>query len=381
MPRDSRQGNGGGRGEVLIVGCGIAGLTLAIALGQRGRRAEIVEVRDDLVPPGWGLLVTGPTLRALRPLGLAERCVAEGYGFDQITDCALDGTVVHELKPPSLNGPGLPEMVGMFRPVLHRILAERAGELGAEIRLGLTCRKLSQDADGVMADFSDGTVGRYDLVVGADGVHSHIRALIGSSTQPRFTDQLVWRALIPRPEWATSLHAFHGSVHVTGVTPISADRAYVFVTENSAHRTRVPDAELPYVMRGLLSPFSGPLEAVREQIVDPGAIVRRPVEVVLEPLPWHRGRVVLIGDAAHAPSPQLVSGAAMAVEDAILLAELIDGQEDLESALSRFVERRFERCRLVVEGSVEMGVLQRTQRFEEAHALQNRCFGVLAQPI
>lgn len=380
MPGDSSRGTARSRRDVLIVGCGIAGLTLAIALGERGCHAEIVEVREDATPPGWGLLLTGSTLRAL-PLDVAERCVEEGYGFDRIIDCAVDGTVVHELAPPALAGPTLPAMAGIFRPVLHRILAERARELGVEIRLGVTCRELRTEGDAVAVRFSDGMVGAYDSVAGADGVHSQIRGLIGSGMEQHYTDQLVWRALVPRPDWGTSLHTFEGPVHLTGLIPISADRAYVFLTENSAHHARLPDDVLVDTMRGLLAPFSGPLEAVRGQITDPAAIVRRPVEVVLEPLPWHRGRVVLIGDAAHAPSPQLVSGAAMAVEDAILLAEAIAADGEREAALERFGERRFERCRMVVEGSVQMGVLHRELRFDEAHALQGRCFGVLAQPI
>lgn len=366
--------------EVLIVGGGIAGLTLAIALGRRGRRADIVELRRDATPTGWGLLLTGPTLRALRPLELAEACVAAGYGFDQITDCTIDGTVIHVVDPPSLN-PGLSGFVGIFRPALYRILSEQARSLGTDVRLGTTVQELAQDSDGVEVAFSDGGSQRYQLVVGADGVGSHVRQLIGVETRPRYTEQLVWRALVPRPDWVTGLHTFAGAPHLTGITPISRDDAYVFVTENTPERAKLSDEVLVETLRDHLAPLTGGMAEVRAQIRDPATIVRRPIEVIIEPLPWHRGRVLLVGDAAHAPSPQLVSGAAMAVEDAVLLAEMLDEADGIEQTLRRFGERRYERCRVVVEGSAEMGVLQRAGRFADAQALQNRCFGVLAQPI
>jgi 2-polyprenyl-6-methoxyphenol hydroxylase-like FAD-dependent oxidoreductase len=368
--------------RVLIVGGGIAGLTLAIALARAGRPAEVVDIREDWELAGWGVSLTGPTLRALRSLELLEPCVASGYAITEITNCAADGSVVGVISPPRLSGADQPAMVGILRPVFHNILRERALELATDLRLATTVVELEQQPDGALVRFNDGRSARYEVVVGADGVGSPLRALIGIDSQPRFTGQVVWRALVRRPGWASTLHTFAGPVHNAGLIPISRDDAYVFLTENGSGPQRLePDADLAETMRGHLAAFSGPLGEVRERIVDPDTIVRRPIEVVLVDRPWHRGHAVIVGDAAHAPSPQLVSGAALAVEDALVLSELLAGSAEPPDALAAFSERRFERCRMVVESSVQIGEWERERRFEELHGLQERCFRELAAPI
>lgn len=363
--------------EVLIVGGGLAGLTLAIALAEQGRSAVVVDQRASWDIAGWGVSLTGPMLRALDALGLADACVGRGYGITQITNCTAAGEVRGVITPPRLAGSGRPAMAGIFRPVLHRVLLDRAAECDLAIRLATTVDRLDDDGDGVDVTFSDGSVARFGAVVGADGVHSRVRSLIGIPTTPRFTGQTVWRALVDRPPWATSLHTFAGPVHNAGLIPISETHAYVFLTEATPEPMPVADEDRASVMRALLADFSGRLAAVREQIVDPESIVRRPVEALLVPLPWHRGRVVLIGDAVHAPSPQLVSGAALAVEDAVVLSASLDGEE----SFARFGDRRYERCRMVVESSVQIGEWEREGRHAEVHALQDRCFGALAAAI
>lgn len=367
--------------DVLVVGGGIAGLTLAIALRRSGHRVEVIELQDEWAIAGWGISLTGPTLRALRQLELVGECVEAGYGITEITNCRADGSVVRVLSPPRLGAPGDPAMAGIFRPVFHRILRERAAELGARIGLGLTIERLAQDGTGVAATLSDGSSRRCDLLVGADGLRSRVRELVGIDVAPEYTGQIVWRALVERPEWATSLHTFAGPVHNAGLIPISDRHAYVFLTENGAERERLEDADLAGRMRELLGAFSGPMDAVRESILDPEKVVRRPVEALLVESPWHRGAVLIVGDAAHAPSPQLVSGAALAVEDALVLSDELEAGASAPATLARVGSRRFERCRLVVESSVQIGVWEREGRFDEVHALQDRCFGELAKPI
>ncbi|MEV6164842.1 FAD-dependent oxidoreductase [Streptomyces sp. NPDC052052] len=367
--------------HVLVVGGGIAGMATAIALADRGHTVEVAERNPDWSVTGWGLSLTGPSLRALHSLRLSDACVERGFGITQISHCDSAGQVRGLTDLPLLLGTDRPAFAGLSRGTLHDILREAAVGKGAVLRNGMSVEALQHTADGVTVRMTDGTVRHVDLVVGADGIRSVTRELLGISAKPEYTGQMVWRAIVRRPEWATTLHTFSGPVHNAGLIPIAQDQAYVFLTENYADPGVLPQEELADRMRDLLSAFSGRVAEVAATITDPDLVVRRPVQAGIVDGPWHRGRVLLIGDAAHAPSPQLVSGAALAIEDSLVLAEELGLHDDIEAALEAFGRRRQERCRLVVETSVKAGELERDGCQDEAHRLQDHCHQVLAQPI
>jgi 2-polyprenyl-6-methoxyphenol hydroxylase-like FAD-dependent oxidoreductase len=158
---------------------------------------------------------------------------------------------------------------------------------------------------------------------------------------------------------------------------------YLFVNENRAVNERVPHAELLPRLRRLIEPLTDPVLREVRRVLDEGSLVLyRPMDNLLVPLPWHRGRVVLIGDAVHATTPHLAAGAGMGLEDAIVLAEELDAHVDTERALSSFERRRWERCRMVVENSARLGVLETTAGAErEFTELQAASYRALAQPI
>src|SRR5215472_6802260 len=118
---------------------------------------------------------------------------------------------------------------------------------------------------------------------------------------------------------------------------------YVFMVENTPETTRPAEEDWPAMLRDLLGDHGGVIAWARERVGDPGKIDRRPLHSLLVPAPWHRGRVLLIGDAVHAPLPHLAMGAGMAMEDAVVLGEVLDSGSDLASALDKFTERRWER--------------------------------------
>ncbi|WP_305786446.1 FAD-dependent monooxygenase [Symbioplanes lichenis] len=365
--------------SVLIVGGGIAGLTHAVAARRAGHEVEVVEARPDWTVAGWGLSLTGPAVRALRAVELAGECTAAGCPIFRTFHCDAAGTVRATMDLPSVLGPGQPAEVGMGRPALHRILRERAEGLGAVLRTGLSVRELEPRTATVR--LSDGTTRRPDYVAGADGVRSRTREQLGLPGEPWYTGQMVWRALVDRPEWATAVHTYAGPTFTTGLIPISADKGYVFLTQSLAAPEELPAAELADGMRALLAPFTGPFAAVRDTIKDPAQVVRRPVHALFVDGPWHAGRGVLLGDAAHSPSPQLVSGAALAIEDAVVLAEEVTRHDDLGVAFAAYDERRHERARRLVETSVAIGRSEVAGRHDEVHALQARGHAAMAAPI
>src|SRR3712207_1504998 len=167
--------------SVLVVGGGLAGAATAIHLAQAGVAVDLVEIKPDTAALGSGITLQGNALRELRTLGVWEQVSAAGYAFDVTGIRAPDpaGTVVAEIPDARTGGPDLPAAMGMPRPELARILTDRAAEVGVKVRCGTTFTEVAQDDAGVDVTCSDGSTGRYDLVVGADGIRSWTRRALG----------------------------------------------------------------------------------------------------------------------------------------------------------------------------------------------------------
>jgi 2-polyprenyl-6-methoxyphenol hydroxylase-like FAD-dependent oxidoreductase len=340
--------------RVLVVGGGIGGLSAAIALRRRDVAVDVVEINPRWDVYGVGIIQPGNAIRALDALGLAEQAVEQGFAMKGSRFHDSQGNLLGEVPALDLLGPKYPPMNGITRPKLHAIFQEAVTASGANIRLGVTADAVGED--GRVA-FSDGTSGEYDLVVGADGIHSRIRELVfPGAPEPEYTGQIVWRYNVPRPEELETLDMFVGSNGKAGFVPLAPDLMYILYIEAvPAEQVKMPEERLAEIFRERLAEFGGPVAEVRDRhITDPAKVVVRPVESLLVPKPWHRGRVVLVGDAAHATSPHVGQGGAMAIEDAIVLAEEVT-QGDLETALEQFAERRYPRCREIWEISRKIG--------------------------
>ncbi len=375
--------------RVLIVGGGIGGGTLAIALARRGMQPHMVEIAPEWGPVGVGLTLLGPALRALATIGLIDRAVASGNGIYRFAVGNADSEITHISDMPRLIGPDYPSAVQIARPAFHNILAEEITSLGIPVTTGCTVAWVTNEHDHVEVELTDGTSGRYDVVVGADGVHSHIRELIfGGEPAPRFTGQAVWRAMAPRPrdtgpEYEPGvLYMFYGPRNKAGMLAVSTDEMYVFLVQNVATKARPPQTQLPALMRQQLSDYTSLLGELRDRIINPEQVIYRPLDVLLVPSPWYRGRVVLIGDAAHTTTPHLAHGGGLAVEDAIVLAELLKTQASIEVALEQFMDRRWQRCRMVVENSIQLGEWEKQPAPDADPAgLTTTSWAELAEPI
>ncbi|MEW2526269.1 FAD-dependent monooxygenase [Streptomyces sp. NPDC047071] len=364
----------------VVVGAGIAGLTAATALARDGWQVEVAEVGPPEAPSGWGLCLTGPSLRALDELGLVDACTAEGYGMSTITHVDVHGEPAGEARLPRLIGARRPAMAGIARPVLHRVLRAEAERCGVVVRHEVTVAAVDHDGDLVRVRLSDGTVRHVALLVGADGIRSAVRGLLGLEASLGFHGQMVWRALVPRPRWATGIHQFAGKADTAGLVPLSDRQAYVFLTENGVERSVLPDAELAPRLRQLLEAFPGRVEEIRSLVTESASVVRRPVLTALLEGPWNRGNGVVIGDAAHAPAPQMASGAALAIEDGLVLARELARHESVGLGLQAFVARRAQRCRTLVETSVAIAGLEQARRHREAYPLADSCHRLMAEP-
>jgi 2-polyprenyl-6-methoxyphenol hydroxylase-like FAD-dependent oxidoreductase len=371
--------------KILIIGGGFSGMAAAIALARGGHEVELAEIDPDWRSYGAGISLGGATLRAFRTLGILEAFLQHGAASDGVDVCLPHGQKIATLPTPRVAGPDVPGGGAVMRPVLARILAEATRASGAGVHLGCTFESIKQDAEGVDVAFSDGRRGRYDLVIGADGLYSKVRqAVFPEAPSPRYVGQAVWRAVLPRPPEVGNCIMWVGPRIKAGVNPVSAEEMYLFVTEDREVNERIDPAQFAPRLMDLLAGFPAPtLQRVREQLGGEGArIVYRPLEGLLVPLPWHQGRVQLIGDAVHATTPHLASGACIGIEDALVLTEELQRHADVAAACDAFEARRWERCRMVVENSGRLCEIEiRGGDKDEHQRIMRESLMALAQPI
>ncbi|HWU04583.1 MAG TPA: FAD-dependent monooxygenase [Novosphingobium sp.] len=372
------------RQPILIVGGGIGGMAFAIRAAEHGLPVEIVEIDPGWKVYGAGISITGPTYRALKRLGLLEQVCAKGHFITQgAAICGPDGQVISEVPMHPLE-PGLPTAGGILRPELHAIMAGQVLAAGVPVRLGATVTDVTERADGVEVTFSSGDRRQYRAVVAADGAFSAMRErLFPQAPKPAYTGQFCWRLLADRPAQADRPHFFMGRELTCGVMPVSQDQMYLWLLENNRERRWLDEAQLAGELRAMLAPFGGPImDAVRAAIDSGANIIARPLDAVLLPLPWHSGRTILIGDAAHATTPHLASGAGISIEDGLLLADGFARGGAIGDIYAAFEARRWERCRLVVEDSVAIGHMQQTAASPaELNQRMHRAQSALAQEI
>jgi len=368
--------------NVLIVGGGAAGSAAAILFARDGAAVDLIEIKPDLSALGSGITVQGNALRVLRQLGVWDEVAAAGYAFNTLGLRTPDGTLLVEMEDVRSGGPDLPATVGMYRPALARILTEAAAAAGAKLRYGTTVESLNPDADGVDVTFADGTRSRYDLVIGADGVRSQVRSLLGIELETRPTGMGIWRVFTSRPASVTRTDLYyHGACYIAGYCPTADDSLYAYLVEDARDRAHLTPAERLEVMLELASHYHGPWDDIRDRMTDPGTINYTRFESHLLPPPWNRGRVVLIGDAVHTCPPTIAQGAAMALEDAAVLADVLLAADRLDQpAFDAFTTRRYDRVRTVVEESVQLGQWMLDGVEGNVPALMGKVMGLVSQP-
>ncbi|WP_288806338.1 FAD-dependent oxidoreductase [uncultured Novosphingobium sp.] len=367
--------------DVLVVGGGIGGLSAAIALRRAGHRVTVIERDPTWSVYGVGIIQQSNVVRAMDQLGVLDAFLDAACGFDAVEIYIPDGTRVARVPTPTLVE-GKPSNVGIGRRALQSVLGGSARELGAEIRLGVTAEALEQDERGVTARFSDGSEGRYDIVVGADGVYSQTRRMVlPEAESPEFTGQSVWRYNFPRAEGLDALHVYNGRTGV-GLVPMSADTMYMYATTPEPGNPRYPVEGLAARMREKLEGTAPAIRELAEAITEDEGVVYRPLEGMMVHGPWHSGRVVLLGDAVHATTPHLGQGAGMAIEDGLVLAEELCAGDTPERAFEAYRARRYERCRYIVEASLAIchGQIGKGPPVDN-HKATAEMFAVVSQPI
>ncbi|MES2639963.1 MAG: FAD-dependent monooxygenase [Myxococcota bacterium] len=341
-------------GPLLIAGGGPGGLVAAIALRRKGFDVRVFERAPELRVSGAGLTLQINAVRMLEPLGLADAVTAAGQRLEAGTLEQADGTVLQRMDlagaAARFGRAGVAIHRGAFADVLAGALPSGAVEYGAGVE------DVRQDADGVTAVLSDGREVHGAALVGADGIHSAVRRALFGELAPRYAGYTCWRGVAPPnvvvPPGCTTER--WGAGRRFGIVPLGAAGTYWFATNNTPAGGADPD-DVHGSLRTLFAAFADPVPALIAGT--PAANILRNDIVDLPILPrWTTGRITLLGDAAHAMTPNMGQGACQAIEDAVILADhLAKGRADVPAALQAYEAARRKRVIGIVRQSERLG--------------------------
>jgi FAD-dependent urate hydroxylase len=330
--------------RILVVGAGVAGLAAARGLRVAGFRPDVVEELPASTVPGAGIYLPGNASRALRQLGLDAPLRPLGDLIFRQVFQDWRGRELCELDVAALWA-GVGESRALPRADLQRVLLTA---VGGQVRYDTAVTDLEIDDGTAEVAFSDGSRSAYDLVVGADGRRSTIRAKAGLGGAATPTGQIVYRSVITGGPTISDWTALLGRRAAFVVMPMGGRKLYCYADESAEPGSPAPADPLARV-RELFGSYGGVVPAVLDAMEK--VQVARTDEVVIDS--WSRGPVLLVGDAAHATSPTLAQGAAMSFEDAVVLGEVLRSAPDVDTALKTYEERRRPRTGWVRERTRE----------------------------
>lgn len=334
-----------------ILGGGIAGLTAAIALRRIGIEATVWEAAPEFKPVGAGITLADNAMKAYKILGIYDDLAAAGRPIARMSILAQKGGVLSESRTDALPG-GLCNLA-IHRAALHEVLLSQLDP--GQVIAGKRSAGISDEAGQYKITFEDGTqtTGKYLIV--AEGIHSAIRRNIAPHARIRYSGYTCWRGIAPNGDLGiTGTSETWGANGRFGIVPIGNDQVYWFATKNapaaSPQMKAFSNAELLDNFRNYHDPI--------------GEVIRRtPAEQILwndiidlEPMQRYAfDNLILIGDTAHATTPNMGQGACQAIEDALVLSQCLQKNAEVKEAFEQFEQRRLKRTHWIVNQSWMFG--------------------------
>lgn len=361
--------------KITIIGAGIGGLATAIALRRKGFEVEIFESTPQFTEAGSGINLALNAMQIFKHLGIAEKIEQNGHPLEamNVRDLELDLLASSPIK--ELAAFYSVRAVAIHRARLHSILL---GELGdTPVYLNKKLRSLSQKGEQVELVFEDGATHTATIVIGADGIRSVVREAVVPEAKSRDANQICWRGISK----ATLAEAFQKELNEIwgvgsrfGFVPISSDEVYWFALIRKDKRNNLSENGLslfknyPQVVQQILG------ETPEEAIICNEIWDLKPIDI------WYKGNIVLLGDAAHATTPNLGQGACQAVESAYVLAECLASEQDISLAFEKYRQQRIAKAHYVVRTSWALGKMAQLEK-SWAYSLRNFLMKRLPQTV
>jgi 2-polyprenyl-6-methoxyphenol hydroxylase-like FAD-dependent oxidoreductase len=366
--------------KILVIGGGIGGLTTTIALRQRGFDAHVYEAAPELAPVGKGIWVPTNAMLVLDRLGLGDRVAARGIPLQRIElhdrwNGLLQAADMQRIR----------QQFGRTTVSIHRAALQEAlaAAIPAEsIHLGKRCVRVHQDGQRVVAHFADGSEATGDILIGADGIRSAVRSAVAPDAALRHAGQTCYLGIahlrLP-PALARTVREVWGGALRFGFSAVEPERVYWFAPMTAAAGAADPLGSTGTVVDALAERYADFLDPI------PGIIRHTPEDEVLrvdlhdlQPLKrWWQGRIALVGDAAHAMTPNLGQGGAQAIEDAYVIADSLAQAPTPQEAFAAYARVRRARAQRIARTAWWFGKLAHLEA-GWARALRN--WALLATP-
>ena len=338
---------------VTIIGGGIAGLTTAIALAQKGIQTTIFEAAPEVKPVGAGIVLAANAMLAYRKLGMDKDIVPLGKQLSGFDILSSNGKMITRADTTFLSVDNAPDNFTIHRAVLHKALLSKIPP--SSIHTNKRLASFEQREKEIVLHFEDGTTHATNYLVAADGIHSPVRRQLLPSSTARYAGYTCWRAVIDTTEFndARSSETW-GKEGRFGIAPLAGNKVYWFACINAPQNDEKMRAFKAADLQRNFAGYHADVEKLLAQTTDEALIWSDIIDI--RPLQHFAfGNIVLVGDAAHATTPNMGQGACQGIEDAIVLADELSKQSTAQAAFLAYEKRRLARTRYVTNTSWVLG--------------------------
>jgi 2-polyprenyl-6-methoxyphenol hydroxylase-like FAD-dependent oxidoreductase len=339
-----------------IVGGGIGGLTLAIALQRKGFSVKVYENSPEIKPVGAGIVLAANALKAYRAIGIEKEIVAAGKEMKRFRLKDRRGNTLSQTEVSKIVAQyGTVNTLTLHRADLHQVLVKSLKP--DTLILGKGCQSFKEEENGITLYFKDGTTAFTDFVIAADGIHSIFRKKLCPEVKLRYSGYTCWRGItsaLPKGFNFEEASESWGAGKRFGIVPLSNGRAYWFATVNASENEEAKNNLSIRDVEKMFGEFHFPVKEIITG-TNRGDMIKNDIIDIPPIKKFAFGRIVLLGDAAHATTPNLGQGACMAIEDAVVLANCLENNSDVILAFNEFETRRISRTTKIVNSSFQMG--------------------------